>query len=121
MLGVPLLAWTLESLSLSNITEVIIFCTAHADAIREYVAYVPSPCSTTKLLTEFTQLLAIQQNTQRPMRIRLALPLRRGRPEKVGFHADHQPKGFVFAATFPDRGQRGFERDCQAASGIEEC
>jgi translation initiation factor eIF-2B subunit epsilon len=38
MLGVPLLAWTLESLSLSNITEVIIFCTAHADAIREYVA-----------------------------------------------------------------------------------
>jgi translation initiation factor eIF-2B subunit epsilon len=41
MLGVPLLAWTLESLSLSKITEVIIFCTAHADAIREYVAYVP--------------------------------------------------------------------------------
>ncbi|KAJ9108321.1 hypothetical protein QFC20_003482 [Naganishia adeliensis] len=41
MLGVPLLAWTLESLSLSNITEVIIFCTAHADAIREYVASSP--------------------------------------------------------------------------------
>ncbi|KAJ9099811.1 hypothetical protein QFC21_003810 [Naganishia friedmannii] len=41
MLGAPLLAWTLESLSLSNITEVIIFCTAHADAIREYVASSP--------------------------------------------------------------------------------
>lgn len=45
MLGVPLLAWTLESLSLSGISEVIIFCTAHADAIREYVAYVSTSLS----------------------------------------------------------------------------
>jgi len=34
----PLLAWTLESLSLSKVKQVFIFCGAHADKIRDFVA-----------------------------------------------------------------------------------
>ena len=37
LLGVPLLAWTLESLSLSNVKDVIVFCGVHAEDIKEWV------------------------------------------------------------------------------------
>lgn len=34
----PLLAWTLESLSLSKVKQVFVFCGAHADKIRQYIS-----------------------------------------------------------------------------------
>ncbi|KAL7425002.1 translation initiation factor eIF-2B epsilon subunit, GEF [Cryptotrichosporon argae] len=37
----PLLAWTLESLAMSKVEQVFIFCGAHADKIREYVEKSP--------------------------------------------------------------------------------
>lgn len=37
LLGVPLLAWTLEGLYLSNVKEVVVFCGVHADAIKEWI------------------------------------------------------------------------------------
>ncbi|KAK4685960.1 translation initiation factor eIF-2B subunit epsilon, partial [Tremellales sp. Uapishka_1] len=37
----PLLSWTLESLSLSKVKQVFIFCGVHADKIREYIADTP--------------------------------------------------------------------------------
>lgn len=37
LLGTPLLAWTLESLILSGVKEVIVFCGVHAEAIKEWV------------------------------------------------------------------------------------
>lgn len=33
----PLLAWTLESLSLSKVKQVFVFCGVHADQIKEFV------------------------------------------------------------------------------------
>ena len=36
--SVPLLTWTLESLSLSKVKQVFVFCGAHADKIRDFVA-----------------------------------------------------------------------------------
>lgn len=36
--GIPMLACTLESLSLSKVKQVFIFCGVHADKIREFVA-----------------------------------------------------------------------------------
>ena len=36
--SIPLLSWTLESLSLSKVKQVFIFCGVHADKIRNYVA-----------------------------------------------------------------------------------
>jgi translation initiation factor eIF-2B subunit epsilon len=40
--GIPLLAYTLESLSHSKVKQVFIFCGVHADKIREFVACVES-------------------------------------------------------------------------------
>lgn len=37
----PLLAWTLESLSLSKVKQVFIFCGVHADKIRAFVESSP--------------------------------------------------------------------------------
>ncbi|BEI83791.1 hypothetical protein CcaverHIS002_0403950 [Cutaneotrichosporon cavernicola] len=39
--GIPLLTYTLESLSLSKVKQVFIFCGVHADKIREFVANSP--------------------------------------------------------------------------------
>lgn len=36
----PLLAWTLESLSLSKVKQVFVFCGVHADKIKEWVRSV---------------------------------------------------------------------------------
>jgi translation initiation factor eIF-2B subunit epsilon len=33
----PLLTWTLESLSLSKVKQVFVFCGAHAEKVREFV------------------------------------------------------------------------------------
>ena len=33
----PLLAWTLESLSLSKVKQVFVFCGAHTDKVKEFV------------------------------------------------------------------------------------
>jgi hypothetical protein len=33
----PLLSWTLESLSLSKVRQVFVFCGVHADKVKEYV------------------------------------------------------------------------------------
>ena len=35
--GTPLLAWTLEALSISQVKQVFLFCGVHADQIRAYV------------------------------------------------------------------------------------
>lgn len=37
----PLLAWTLESLSLSKVKQVFIFCGVHADKIRAFIESSP--------------------------------------------------------------------------------
>lgn len=37
LLGVPLLGWTLEALSLSNVTSVVIFCGRGADKVKAWV------------------------------------------------------------------------------------
>jgi translation initiation factor eIF-2B subunit epsilon len=37
LLGVCLLAWPLESLCLSNVKDVIVFCGVHAEAIKDWV------------------------------------------------------------------------------------
>ncbi|ORX35131.1 nucleotide-diphospho-sugar transferase [Kockovaella imperatae] len=39
--SVPLLTWTLESLSLSRVKQVFIFCGAHADKVRDFVESSP--------------------------------------------------------------------------------
>ena len=36
--SIPLLAWTLESLSLSKVKQIFVFCGVHAEQIREFVA-----------------------------------------------------------------------------------
>jgi len=36
--SIPLLAWTLEALSLSKVKQVFIFCGIHAEKIRQFIA-----------------------------------------------------------------------------------
>lgn len=38
--NVPLLEWTLESLAIAGVKEVIVFCTTKAEMVKEALAYV---------------------------------------------------------------------------------
>lgn len=58
LVNVPIIEYTFEFLAVSRVQEVILFCRAHADQIKQYLRYAPRPA---RVLTA-QQVALVQAN-----------------------------------------------------------